>query len=131
MQRHVPLPVAARSFRTIRSGTWTNYDQKLETDRGGLPRPRRPRGLGDTTCWFSVLFEKVLAAANARGRRAGSVARTSGRIWVLFGGGVTRALPPARLPSVSDGRTILMDNYNATEGGLFAVTDRLGARGCS
>jgi acyl-CoA synthetase (AMP-forming)/AMP-acid ligase II len=48
---------------------------------------------------------------------------------VLFGGGINaepyRAVIEARV-----GRpVVLMDNYNATEGGIFAVTDRIGQPG--
>ena len=48
---------------------------------------------------------------------------------VLFGGGVN-AEPYRPVIEKRVGRAmILMDNYNATEGGIFAVTDRIGEPG--
>ena len=83
-----------------------------------------------TTCWFTLLFEKVLAEARKRGRRAGSVSEIWPNLRVLFGGGVSAA---PYLPVIRDlvGREdiTLVDTYNATEGGVYATSDFSGARG--
>lgn len=87
------------------------------------------RAVTGTTCWFPVLFERVLQVARAGGRRV----RNVGEIWpnlrVLLGGGVSAApyLPLIRELVGSD--VALVDTYNATEGGIFASTDFTGARG--
>lgn len=88
------------------------------------------RAVTGTTCWFTLLFEKVLAASRARGRRARTVSEIWPNLRVLFGGGVSAA---PYLPVIRDlvGRddVTLVDTYNATEGGVYAATDFTGARG--
>lgn len=83
-----------------------------------------------TTCWFTLLFEKVLAEARKRGRAARSVADVWPNLKVLFGGGVSAA---PYLPVIRDltgrGDITLVDTYNATEGGIYASSDFSGARG--
>jgi hypothetical protein len=88
------------------------------------------RALTGTTCWFTLLFEKLLAAARKRGRRAHSVSDLWPNLRVLFGGGVsaTPYLPIIReLVGRSD--VTLVDTYNATEGGVYGASDFSGARG--
>ena len=86
--------------------------------------------LTGTTCWFTLLFEKVLAEARRRGRRARSVSEVWPNLRVLFGGGVSAA---PYLPVIRDlvGREdiTLVDTYNATEGGVYAASDFSEARG--
>jgi hypothetical protein len=88
------------------------------------------RAVTGTTCWFTLLFDKVLAEARKRGRRARSVREVWPNLRVLFGGGVS-ATP--YLPVIRDlmGRddVTLVDTYNATEGGVYAASDFSGARG--
>jgi hypothetical protein len=82
-----------------------------------------------TTCWFTLLFEKVLAEAKKRGRNARCVADVWPNLQVLFGGGVSAA---PYLPVIRDlvGHDVtLLDTYNATEGGIYASSDFSGARG--
>jgi hypothetical protein len=83
-----------------------------------------------TTCWFTLLFEKVLAEASKRGRRAKCVADVWPNLRVLFGGGVSAApyLPVIR-DLVGHDDVTLLDTYNATEGGIYASSDFSGARG--
>src|SRR5580692_3052832 len=45
------------------------------------------RAVTGTTCWFTLLFEKVLAAAKRRGRSVRSVSDVWPNLRVLFGGG--------------------------------------------
>jgi hypothetical protein len=88
------------------------------------------RAVAGTTCWFTLLFEKVLAAAKARGRNAQTVADVWPNLKVLFGGGVAAApyLPVIRRLVGRDDIT-LVDTYNATEGGVYAASDFSGAPG--
>lgn len=82
------------------------------------------RAVAGTTCWFSVLFDRVLAKARARGMNAENVHDIWPNLSGLLGGGV----PAGSYRSIIDrrvgGKTFLIDTYNATEGGVFAVTDR-------
>ncbi|MGH7439733.1 MAG: GH3 family domain-containing protein [Polyangiaceae bacterium] len=105
-----------------------NYEEKL-----GVIADRYldydVRAVAGTTCWFTLLFEKVLAAARARGRKARTVRDVWPNLHVLFGGGVsaTPYLPVIRGlvgkggPSGRD--VTLVDTYNATEGGVYATSD--------
>jgi hypothetical protein len=83
-----------------------------------------------TTCWFTLLFEKVLAEARKRGRRARTVREIWPNLRVLIGGGVSAApyLPVIRELTGREDIT-LVDTYNATEGGLYASSDFSGASG--
>ncbi|HXX66024.1 MAG TPA: GH3 auxin-responsive promoter family protein [Polyangiaceae bacterium] len=108
--------------------TIANYDEKL-----GVIAERYldhdVRAVAGTTCWFTLLFERVLAAARAKGRPARSVSDVWPNLRVLFGGGVAAA---PYVPILRDlvGRAVtLVDTYNATEGGLYAASDFSGADG--
>jgi hypothetical protein len=105
-----------------------NYDEKLNVIAERY-LDHDVRAVTGTTCWFTVLFEKVLAAA----KRKGMSAQTVGDIWpnlsVLFGGGVSAA---PYLPVIRElvGREVtLVDTYNATEGGVYGASDFSDARG--
>lgn len=82
------------------------------------------RAVAGTTCWFSILFDKLLAAAQRRGRKAERVADLWPNLRVLLGGGVSADpyLPVIRERMGTDDIT-LVDTYNATEGGIFACSD--------
>lgn len=88
------------------------------------------RAVAGTTCWISILFDKLLAAAQRRGRDA----KTVGELWpnlrILMGGGVSAGpyIPVIRSRMGHDGFS-LVDTYNATEGGIYAVSDQTGERG--
>ena len=131
-----PVYLPHDSVRVIQS-----YDEKL-----GVIAERYMdhdvRALTGTTCWFTLLFEKLLAAARKRGRRARVVSDIWPNLRVLFGGGVSAApyLPIIRElvgrapPDPEDTRTrstdlTLVDTYNATEGGVYGTSDFSGARG--
>jgi hypothetical protein len=83
------------------------------------------RSIAGTSCWFTILFDRVLAAARDRGIHAATISEIWPNLSVLFGGGIY-AEPYKKLIAERVGRPfILMDNYNATEGGIFATTDSL------
>ena len=101
-----------------------DYSQKLD-EIAATYLDYDVRGMSGTTCWFSIFFDRLLGAAKARGREVATVKEIWPNLKVLFGGGVAaesyRKIIEERL-----GRpAILMDNYNATEGGIFAVTYNL------
>ncbi len=88
------------------------------------------RAITGTTCWFTLIFEKVLEAARRRGRRARTVREVCPNLRVLLGGGVSAApyIPILKSLLGRDDLT-LIDSYNATEGGLYATSDFSGERG--
>jgi hypothetical protein len=88
------------------------------------------RALSGTTCWFGVLFDKLLREAERRGRRVRHVRDIWPNLRVLFGGGVS-ADPYMPLLRELLGPTpfYLVDTYNATEGGIYASSDFSGERG--
>jgi hypothetical protein len=106
-----------------------DYDKKLEliADRY---LDYDVRAVAGTTCWFSILFDKLLAAARRRGRRAEHVSDLWPNLRVLLGGGVSADpyLPVIRQRMGRDD-VVLVDTYNATEGGIFACSDHTGEPG--
>jgi hypothetical protein len=88
------------------------------------------RAVTGTTCWFSLLFDKLLEAAKRRGRKAEHVRDLWPNLRVLIGGGVSAGpyLPIIRERMGRDD-VALVDTYNATEGGVYACTDHSGERG--
>ncbi len=84
------------------------------------------RAIAGTTCWFTVFFDRVLAAARARGRSVSTVHEVWPNLRGLFGGGVHAGSYRSIIDARVGGKTVLVDTYNATEGGCFAITDRNG-----
>ena len=125
MQLHVPR--ASQIFVLPRAEVRDieNYDQKLQAIAETY-LDHDIRALSGTTCWFSILFDRVLAAAKARGRKADTISDIWPNLRVLLGGGVF-AEPYRKIIEERVGRSIpIIDTYNATEGGIFAATDRAG-----
>jgi len=87
------------------------------------------RAVTGTTCWFSVLFEKVLNVARARGRTATCVREIWPNLRVLLGGGVSADPYLPIIERLMGGPVALVDTYNATEGGIYAASDQSGLRG--
>jgi GH3 auxin-responsive promoter len=109
--------------------TMANYDEKLAVIANRY-LDHDVRAIAGTTCWFTLLFDKVLAAARSRGRDVRTVSQVWPNLRVLFGGGVSAApyLPVLRKLLGRDDVT-LVDTYNATEGGVYATSDFSGASG--
>jgi hypothetical protein len=83
------------------------------------------RSISGTTCWFSLLFDKVLEIAKKRDKTVHSVQQIWPNLNVLFGGGV-QAEPYRNIIEDKIGKPIcIIDNYNATEGGVFSATNQL------
>jgi GH3 auxin-responsive promoter len=113
-----PVYLPEEDVRTI-----PNYEDKLRV-MAERYIDHDVRAVAGTTCWFTLLFEKVLAVARARGRPAKTVSDIWPNLRVLFGGGVAAApyLPVIRNFVGRDDIT-LVDTYNATEGGVYAASD--------
>jgi hypothetical protein len=124
MQLHLPklsrlLVLPKQEVRDIE-----DYDRKLDAIADAY-LDHDVRALSGTTCWFSILFDRVLTAARRHGRRAETISDIWPNLRVLLGGGVF-AEPYRRLITERVGRSVpIIDTYNATEGGIFAATDRL------
>jgi len=102
-----------------------NYDQKLQAIAETY-LDHDVRALSGTTCWFSILFDRVIAAARAKGRDVKTVSEVWPNLRVLLGGGVF-AEPYRAIIAEKFGRPLpIIDTYNATEGGIFAASDRRG-----
>lgn len=88
------------------------------------------RCIAGTTCWFSVMFQRVLEVARRDGRHVDTVRDIWPRLDLLIGGGVSADpyLPVIRSLLGRDDVT-LVDTYNATEGGLYASSDFTGEPG--
>jgi hypothetical protein len=87
------------------------------------------RAVTGTTCWFTLLFERVLEAAARRGRKASSIQDVWPNLRVMIGGGVSADPYRPVLRKLLGRETVLIDTYNATEGGVYATSDHSGARG--
>jgi hypothetical protein len=119
-----PVYLPEPDVRTIQ-----NYDEKLAVIADRY-LDHDVRAVVGTTCWFTLLFEKVRAAARARGRNVRGVADVWPNLRVLFGGGVA-ATPYRAVIRDLMGRddVTLVDTYNATEGGVYAASDFAGQDG--
>lgn len=119
-----PVQLPEQHIREI-----ADYDHKLERIVDAY-FDHDIRMVAGTTCWFSILFDKLLAIAKKKGRRADSVSEIWPNLRVLIGGGVSA---DPYLPVIRErmGRedVVLVDTYNATEGGIYATTDHSGDRG--
>lgn len=82
------------------------------------------RTVTGTTCWFSILFDKLLAAARRKGRQVETVKELWPNLRFLIGGGVAAdPYVPVIRDRVGRDDVALIDTYNATEGGIFATSD--------
>ncbi len=84
------------------------------------------RLISGNTCWFPVLFDRVIEAARARHRCVTTIADVWPKLGGLIGGGMSPA-PYREWIAQRVGRSVtLVNHYNATEGGVFACADRAG-----
>ena len=121
MQLHMPLLTRPMMLPLPAVRDIEDYDRKLDTIAASYLE-HDVRLVSGTTCWFSILFDRVLAAARAAGRRASTISEVWPNLRVLMGGGVP-AEPYRKIIEERMGKSVaLMDNYNATEGGIFAAT---------
>lgn len=119
------VPRLARMLYLPRGPALTepDYDKKLEL-LAHTYLDHDIRALTGTTCWFSLLFDKVLEAARQQGRNKDTIREVWPNLRLLIGGGVSAApYRPVLERSLGDRDFALVDTYNATEGGIFAATD--------
>lgn len=125
------LPLAAQPvyLPTGPAKTESDYDKKLEMIADQY-FDHDVRAITGTTCWFSLMFDKLLEAARRRGRDVSSVREIWPNLRVLLGGGVS-AQPylPVIEERLGTSDFALVDTYNATEGGIYACTDHESDRG--
>lgn len=107
----------------------SDYDAKM-TRIAELYMDTDIRCVAGTTCWFSVLFQRVIEVARRKGRNVETVREIWPNLDLLMGGGVSADpyLPVIRTLLGRDDVT-LVDTYNATEGGIYASSDFTGERG--
>jgi len=118
------LPAASKLFYLPEADILkvSDYDQKL-TMIADRYLDHDVRLISGTTCWFSLLFDKLLERARLRGRTANVVTDIWPNLTVLVGGGVAAA-PYLGVIRERVGKDVpLVDTYNATEGGIYASTD--------
>jgi hypothetical protein len=118
------LPAATRAVYLPDRPTMciADYDAKLEriADRYLDHDVRMVTG---TTCWFSLLFDKLLDAARRRGRNVETVSELWPNLRVFLGGGVAAGpYVPVIRERMGRDDVELIDTYNATEGGVYAST---------
>jgi hypothetical protein len=119
-----PVQLPDKDIREI-----DDYDQKLERI---VERyfDYDIRAVAGTTCWFSLLFDKLLDVARAKGRSVQGVSDIWPNLRVLIGGGVSAdPYMPVLRERMGTDDFVLVDTYNATEGGIFATSDHSGERG--
>ncbi|HHH30791.1 MAG TPA: hypothetical protein ENK57_20945 [Polyangiaceae bacterium] len=122
MQLHVPYPAKLLQLPKVPVRDIPTYQAKLEAMAEAY-LDYDVWSLTGTTCWFSVFFDHVLAAAGRRGMRVRHIQDIWPNLRVLLGGGVP-AEPYRSLIEGRMGRPIaILENYSATEGGFFATTD--------
>jgi hypothetical protein len=109
--------------------TMVDYQKKLDAIVERY-RDWDVRAVAGTTCWFPLMFEKLLEAARKRDSRVRHVRDVWPNLRVLLGGGVSADpyLPILRRLMGRDDIT-LVDSYNATEGGIYATSDFSGEPG--
>jgi hypothetical protein len=128
MQLHVPPVAKLMQLPQPPLRDIEDYDQKLKAMANEY-LDYDVRCITAGTCWFSVFFDFLIAAAKARGRNVSTVIEIWPNLRALFGGGVY-AEPYRKIINERVGKQIpLIDNYNATEGGIFAATDSLEDKG--
>jgi hypothetical protein len=126
MARNMPWLVRRSHAPSARVRAITDWDDKLVAiARESIDLDVRL--LAGTPSWFLGLFDQLLSEAARRGRPARHVHDVWPNLRMLTGGGVNyepyRALVRSRL-----GRHVpYVDVYNATEGGIMGVQDRVDA----
>jgi hypothetical protein len=122
MQLHIPYPAKLLQLPKVPIRDIPTYQEKLEAMAEAYI-DYDVSTLTGTACWFSVFFDHVLAAARRRQMQVEHIQDIWPNLRVLFGGGVP-AEPYRKLIEERVGRPVAVtENYSATEGGFFAITD--------
>jgi hypothetical protein len=83
------------------------------------------RVIAGTPAWFTGLFDAVLTLAQERGMAARTVTELWPRLRLLTGGGVRYTPYRPRIEARLGAHVPYFDVYNATEGGIMGVQDRM------
>jgi hypothetical protein len=122
MQRRWPYPAKLLQLPKLPVRDIPNYEEKLEAMAEAY-LDYDVTALTGTTCWFSVFFDHLFAAARRRGMNVQHIKDLWPNLRVLLGGGVPGE-PYRKLIEGRMGRPVaLIETYSATEGGFFATTD--------
>jgi len=106
-----------------------DYDAKLEKIVDAYI-DHDVRMVAGTTCWFSILFDKLIANAKKKGRNVSTVAELWPNLRFMVGGGVSAdPYMPVIRERMGRDDVVLVDTYNATEGGIYAASDHTGEPG--
>lgn len=124
MAHHVPRFVERTHLPSKSVRQMPDWDQRIDA-LVAESLSQDVRLVAGTPSWFPGLFDRLLAGAERRGRKAGSVQQIWPHLSLITGGGINyepyRRLIEARIGS----RVPYVDVYNATEGGIMGVQDRL------
>ena len=122
MARHMPKLVASNYLPTPRTRAIANWDEKIDAVVAEA-LDADVRVVAGTPSWFAGLFERLLGAARARGRKASTVHDIWPNLRLLTGGGVNFEPYRALIRSHLARHVPYVDVYNATEGGIMGVQD--------
>ena len=124
MANHMPLVVRNKYLPSGPVRGISDWDEKIRAAAEEAV-DHDVRVVAGTPSWFPGLFDEVLDAATRRGRQPQSIYDVWPNLKLITGGGIGyeayRPLIEARLGD----RVPYVDVYNATEGGIMGVQDRL------
>ena len=124
MANHMPAVVRGKYLPSERVRGVADWDEKIRSAADEAV-DHDVRVVAGTPSWFPGLFDEVMEAASRRGLRPTSIYDVWPNLKLITGGGIGyeayRPLIEARLGD----RVPYVDVYNATEGGIMGVQDRL------
>jgi hypothetical protein len=124
MARHIPRWLRHKQLPSAQTRCLPQWDDKIAAlAREALARDVRL--IAGTPAWFTCLFDAVLALAHERRLGKTTIAEIWPRLRLLTGGGVRYAPYRPRVESRLGRAVPYFDVYNATEGGIMGVQDRM------
>ena len=124
MARHIPALLRHKHLPTPETRRIPSWDDKIVAlAREAIERDVRV--IAGTPAWFTGLFDAVLQLAAERGLGARTVTELWPRLRLLTGGGVRYAPYRPRIEARLGAQVPYFDVYNATEGGIMGVQDRM------
>jgi hypothetical protein len=124
MARHVPAWLQHKQLPSAETRRMSNWDDKIVAlAREAIARDVRV--IAGTPAWFTGLFDAVLTLAQERKLGVSSVTELWPRLRLLTGGGLRYAPYRPRIEARLGAEVPYFDVYNATEGGIMGVQDRM------